>query len=196
MIKLILCFFFLSFAEDWQSFNYREMGLTQLEYQKVLASGIKRSKLEHLLELGIKPNTYFKKPWLRLGMTEEEWVLERSQGMSDEDFYVSYQGSKKNNAQTWVNLALPGYYQWKNNQFDRAAFYSGTAIGSLSAYLYLDAQNQNSQPIPWLLVYSANALLSFFDARISLMHNIPVPQKNLEDSNSSVKLIVSYVYAF
>ena len=72
-------------ADEWQGFNYEEMGLTQWEFQQAKQEGISRDKLTNLVEMGIRPSEYLQKPWEKLGVSEQEWIKKLSGGLEDAD---------------------------------------------------------------------------------------------------------------
>ena len=47
-------------ADEWQGFNYEEMGLTQWEFQQAKQEGLSRDKLTHLVEMGVRPSEYLR----------------------------------------------------------------------------------------------------------------------------------------
>ena len=75
---------------QWDGFNYEDLGLTQWEYQQAKEQGVTRDKLTKLVELGIRPTEYLQKPWNRLGVSEEDWLSQRAEGMEDADIDRSY----------------------------------------------------------------------------------------------------------
>ena len=129
------------FNNEWVGFDYQEMGLTQFEFQKVKESGMTREKLTHLLEIGIYPREYFKKPWLKLGVDEDVWIEERSEGMSDEDIDRSYELATKGTQWAWTSVILPSYYQWKTRQSYKAVAINVWTAGTVGSFVAFEAQN-------------------------------------------------------
>lgn len=130
------------FADNpWMGFDYQEMGLTQIEYQKVKESGMNREKLTHLLEIGIYPKEYFNQPWLKLGVDENVWLEERSEGLSDEDIDRSYDLATQGDQWAWSSLIIPSYYQWKTRQTHQALAINIWTLGTLGSWVSFKAQN-------------------------------------------------------
>lgn len=152
------------FADNpWLGFDYQEMGLTQFEFQKVKESGMTREKLIHLLEIGIYPREYFNKPWLKLGVDEETWIEERSEGMSDEDIDRSYDLATQGDQWAWSSLIVPSYYQWKTDQAHKAIATNVWTVGTLGSWAYFKTQNYTSGQETMLYLALLGNLYSFLD---------------------------------
>ena len=107
-------------GDQWEGFKYEEMGLTQWEFQQAKEEGISREKLTHLVELGVRLSEYLQRPWEKLGVSEDQWLDERSAGMEDADIDRSYRNRSGDQAYAYVSLFLPSFYQWKTDKAMKA----------------------------------------------------------------------------
>lgn len=116
---IALCFSvaFAQFDDDeWADFDFREAGLTQIEFQNVKESGMSKDKLLHLLEIGVKPSAYLKEPWNDLGVSESEWLKQREEGMEDGEIDRTYKNKSGDQMYAYLSILLPSLYQWKTDQ--------------------------------------------------------------------------------
>jgi hypothetical protein len=150
-------------GDQWEGFKYEEMGLTQWEFQQAKEEGISREKLTHLVELGVRLSEYLQRPWEKLGVSEDQWLDERSAGMEDADIDRSYRNRSGDQAYAYVSLFLPSFYQWKTDKTMKAIWMDAlwvTSVG-VTAYLYVDGSSA------WwygLLGVAAAHIWSFADA--------------------------------
>ena len=75
-------------GDQWDGFRYEDLGLTQWEFQQAKEEGLTRDKLTRLVELGVRISEYFQKPWNKLGVSEEDWLAQRSEGLEHADLLV------------------------------------------------------------------------------------------------------------
>ena len=107
-------------GDEWQGFNYEEMGLTQWEFQQAKQEGLSRDKLTHLVEMGVRPSEYLQKPWEKLGVSEDEWLAQRSGGFEDADIDRSYRNNAGEQSYAYLSLLVPSLYQWHKDQSMKA----------------------------------------------------------------------------
>lgn len=124
-------------SDEWEGFRYEEMGLTQWEFQQAREEGVTREKLTHLVELGVRPSEYLQKPWLRLGVSEEQWLSQRSEGLEDADIDRSYRNRSGDQAYAYLSLLLPSLYQWKVGQNSKAIWMDAFWVVGAAATAYM-----------------------------------------------------------
>jgi len=122
---------------EWEGFKYEEMGLTQWEFQQVREAGLTKEKLLSLLELGVRPSEYLQKPWEALGVSETQWLSERSKGMEDSDIDRSYRNQSKNQDLAYWSLLVPSLYQWKTGKTSEAISMDAIELASIGCFAYL-----------------------------------------------------------
>ena len=128
---IALCFtmsFAQFFDDEWADFDYQHAGLSQIEFQRVKESGITKDKLMYLLEIGIQPSEYLNEPWKNLGVSESQWLDQRSKGMEDSEIDRTYKNQYGNQGLAWASFLIPSIYQWSTDQM-------ATAIAMDIAYL-------------------------------------------------------------
>lgn len=151
---------------QWEGFKYEDMGLTQWEYQQAKEQGVTREKLTKLVELGIRPTEYLQKPWNRLGVSEEDWLSQRAEGMEDADIDRSYRYRSGDQKSAYISLLIPSYYQWKTKQTAKATFMDVLEVGSIAVTVVLKVQDKSYWWYGFLGIAAAH-LWSFADAFIS-----------------------------
>lgn len=150
-------------GDQWEGFRYEDLGLTQWEFQQAKEEGITRDKLTRLVELGVRISEYLQKPWNKLGVSEEDWLAQRSQGMEDADIDRSYRHRSGNQNLAYVSLLLPSYYQWKMSQSTKAIWMDALWVTSVGVTVYLKVDGSSAW---WygLLGVAAAHIWSFADA--------------------------------
>jgi hypothetical protein len=151
---------------QWDGFNYEDMGLTQWEYQQAKEQGVTREKLTKLVEIGIRPTEYLQKPWNRLGVSEEDWLSQRAEGMEDADIDRSYRYHSGDQKSAYLSLLIPSYYQWKTHAVAKATFMDVLEVGSIAVTIVLKVQDKSYWWYGFLGIAAAH-LWSFADAFIS-----------------------------
>ena len=150
-------------GDQWEGFKYEEMGLTQWEFQQAKEEGISREKLTHLVELGVRLSEYLQRPWEKLGVSEDQWLDERSAGMEDADIDRSYRNRSGDQAYAYVSLFLPSFYQWKTDKTMKAIWMDVLWGVSAGVTIYLAADG-NSAWWYGLIGVAAAHIWSFADA--------------------------------
>ena len=153
-------------GDEWQGFNYEEMGLTQWEFQQAKQEGLTRDKLTHLVEMGVRPSEYLQKPWEKLGVSEEEWLDQRSGGFEDADIDRSYRNNAGEQGYAYLSLLVPSLYQWHKDQSMKAIWMDALWLGGVGTTVYL-AVDGNSAWWYGLLIVAGAHIWSFADAFFS-----------------------------
>ena len=131
-------------GDQWEGFKYEEMGLTQWEFQQAKEEGISREKLTHLVELGVRLSEYLQRPWEKLGVSEDQWLDERSAGMEDADIDRSYRNHSGDQAYAYVSLFLPSFYQWKTDKTMKAIWMDALWVGGVGATVYMASSGSSN----------------------------------------------------
>ena len=153
-------------GDEWQGFNYEEMGLTQWEFQQAKQEGLTRDKLTHLVEMGVRPSEYLQKPWEKLGVSEEDWLAQRSGGFEDADIDRSYRNNAGEQGYAYLSLLVPSLYQWHKDKAMKAIWIDALWLGGVGATVYL-AVDGNSAWWYGLLIVAGAHIWSFADAFFS-----------------------------
>ncbi len=150
-------------GDEWAGFRYEEMGMTQWEFQQIKEAGVSRDKLTRLVELGVRPSEYLQKPWNRLGVSEEDWLSQRSEGLEDSDIDRSYRNRHGEQNYAYLSLLIPSLYQWKKGETAKASFMDALWVGGVAATVYMAADGNGSWFYFLIPVVGAH-LWSFADA--------------------------------
>lgn len=150
--------------DEWAGFNYEEMGISQWEFQQAKEEGISRDKLTQLVEMGVRPSEYMQHPWEKLGVSEEEWLSQRTGGMEDADIDRSYRNRSGDQSYAYLSLLVPSLYQWKSEQSMKAIWMDALWVASTGAAVYLKFGAKESNWWYFLLGTAAAHIWSFADA--------------------------------
>ena len=142
------------------------MGLTQWEFQQAKQEGISRDKLTNLVEMGIRPSEYLQKPWEKLGVSEQEWISQRSGGLEDADIDRSYRNRSGDQGYAYLSLLIPSLYQWHKDESMKAIWMDALWGVSVGATVYL-AVDGNSAWWYGLIFVAGAHIWSFADAFFS-----------------------------
>ena len=153
-------------GDEWQGFNYEELGLTQWEFQQAKEEGVSRDKLTSLVEMGIRPSEYLQKPWEKLGVSEQDWISQRSGGLEDADIDRSYRNKSGDQSYAYLSLLVPSLYQWHKDESMKAIWIDALWVGSVGATIYLAADGNSAWWYGLLFVAGAH-IWSFADAFFS-----------------------------
>lgn len=153
-------------GDEWAGFNYEEIGLTQWEFQQAKSEGLSRDKLTHLVEMGVRPSEYLQKPWEKLGVSEEEWLSQRSGGLEDADIDRSYRNRSGDQQYAYLSLLLPSFYQWKSDQSMKAIWMDALEAVGIGVTVYLAVDGATDWWYGLLAIAGAH-IWSFADAFFS-----------------------------
>lgn len=150
-------------GDQWEGFRYEDLGLTQWEFQQAKEEGITRDKLTRLVELGVRISEYLQKPWNKLGVSEEDWLSQRSEGLEDADIDRSYRNRSGDQSLAYVSLLVPSFYQWKTDQSMKAIWMDALWVTSVGVTVYLAVDGSTAWWYGLLFVAGAH-IWSFADA--------------------------------
>lgn len=150
-------------GDEWAGFKYEDIGLTQWEFQQIKESGISRDKLTRIVELGVRPSEYMQKPWEKMGVSEEEWLGQRSEGLEDADIDRSYRNRTGDQSFAYLSLLIPSLYQWKSDEVVKAAFIDAIWVAGVGAMAYMIADGSSNWFYFLIPVVGAH-IYSFADA--------------------------------
>lgn len=150
-------------GDEWEGFRYEDLGLTQWEFQQAKESGMSRDKLTHLVELGVLPSEYLQKPWERLGVSEDAWLKQRSEGLEDADIDRSYRNRSGDQSYAYISLALPSFYQWKTGATTKAIWMDALWVAGAGAMTFMLVSGMESWYYFLIPVLGAH-IWSFADA--------------------------------
>lgn len=151
-------------ADEWEGFKYEEMGLTQWEFQEAKSAGISREKLTQLVEMGVRPSEYLQQPWVRLGVSEEEWMQQRTQGLEDSDIDRSYRNRSGDQSYAYLSLLVPSLYQWRSGETIKAVWMDALWVGGVGTLAYLAATEDTNVWMYALIPVIGAHVWSFVDA--------------------------------
>lgn len=156
-------------GDEWAGFQYEEMGLTQWEFQQAKDGGISREKLTQLVEVGVRPSEYLQHPWFRLGVSEEDWLDQRAQGLEDSDIDRSYRNRAGNQNYAYLSFLVPSLYQWHTNQKMKAIWMDVLEGVGIGATIALAITGENSEwvygLIPIIVAHAWSGIDAFFGAQ-------------------------------
>jgi len=134
-ISLILLAVFFS-STGAQELNDPVLRLDPIEKALVDDSKIPIQKVQMLQNADISLIEYFEYPWLKLGITEKEWIRQQRAGILTNDTIISTKQVKKTEWAVVQNFFLPGLHQFKRSQLTKGFIMSGVALGALSLFAF------------------------------------------------------------
>ena len=135
----------------------------------VLNARMPEKKVDELLMAGISITEYFDYPWLKLKMSEKEWVHARESGLLDEDIRARNPSATLTHSAVVQNLLVPGLHQFRRKQKLKAWLMLGTALTGVSLVGLHALLEHEFKPAPFLLVGAAS-LWSSIDIGIQVRH--------------------------
>jgi len=168
-IGLITIFFLFEAAQsskkdEWRDFDYKHAGITSSEFEMVIEKGMSKKKLLKLLEYGIMPAEYFSEPWLKLGVSESEWLDAKKQGLEDMDIDRRVYTRSYFNYDPLVSFFAPGFYAYKTKRHKIGGAMTGAfLIGVVLTFVHKDetATGTDTPPQKTIrLIYPIIALCS------------------------------------
>ncbi|MDD5675467.1 MAG: hypothetical protein PHC61_14955 [Chitinivibrionales bacterium] len=153
--------------------EYERLGLSQTEWNQIMQAKMSLEKVHALLRDGISISEYFKKPWVNLGLSEQQWIKKRRSGLSDDDMRATGRTVTQSEWAVIEDFFIPGLCQWQRHEYLKASAMSGIAAGSLALYAGIrDRSNPRSigfdYPFPFLLFLVADMLWSSVDIGLTL----------------------------
>ncbi len=150
-IALFFSFTHAMTAKDKE--EYERRGLSQVEWQMILDAEMPIDKVDELLAAGISITDYFEYPWLKIGISEQEWIRRRRAGMDNAD--IAVHTASHANASEWAvvqNFLLPGFHQFKRKQYGKGAAMTSIAVLSTGLLAFLWIKEGDFMPAPLLLL--------------------------------------------
>ena len=126
--------------------------------------GISREKLTQLVEMGVRPSEYLQQPWVRLGVSEQEWLEQRTQGLEDSDIDRSYRNRSGDQNYAYLSLLVPSLYQWYSGQNVKAIWIDAIWVGGVGTLAYLAATEDTNVWMYALIPVIGAHVWSFIDA--------------------------------
>lgn len=154
-------------ADEWAGFDYKEMGLTQGEFQDAKAAGMSREKLTELVEKGVRPSEYLQQPWKRMRMSEDEWLESRTNGMEDSDIDRSYRNKSGNQNIAYLSFLLPSFYQWDAGETMKAIWMDALWAAGVGGAITLAVTDDTNTWMYMLIPVIAAHMWSGIDAFLS-----------------------------
>lgn len=129
-------------------------------------------KAKMLIDSGIHLDEYFEYPWLKLGISEKDWIRQQSTGTVIGDTITS---AKEIASQQWSVVQaffVPGMHQFKRKQTFKGLLMSGIAVASVSLFiLHRDPKDKSSIGFDYpayLGILGADMLWSSIDIGIQI----------------------------
>ncbi len=154
---------------------YEKLGLSEIEWAKVLEMKLPLTKVCQLLESGISVSEYNQEPWKRLSITEAEYIRMRRAGHSDAEvrstFSITGQAADKTRVRSFF---LPGAVQMERGHRTLGWLMAGAALGCVSLFVGQSIHSRSVAPLGLCLLVS-DMLWSGIDmsVRISAASNMP-----------------------
>ncbi len=163
---------------SWEGFDYEMAGLSRQEFAILQKSNLSEESFYELMKLGVKPSEYLSKPWLKLGINEEEWWTQKKMGMSDEDMDQSWKSRYTDRNQAWLSLLIPGYYQYNHHQPLKGALVNTLNILGLSAWLWTEFALKDPRSIHFAYLAATGNIYSFVDAWLQVKPVVEQPSND------------------
>lgn len=136
--------------------EYERRGLSQLEWEMVLDSQMPMDKLDVLQKAGITVVEYFRYPWLKYGISEQEWIRSRQSGLLESDIAAENKpGGASDGAKVFSAFFLPGLHQFKNHQHLKGALMTSASVLSVAYMTARSIQMDSFVPHPLLILFPA-----------------------------------------
>ncbi|NLE01823.1 MAG: hypothetical protein GX640_18315 [Fibrobacter sp.] len=170
--------------------------LTPAEKSMVEDSRMPQQKLQQILEAGVSIEEYFQYPWLKLDISEPDWLNQRKAGLIKNQDTLSDEVSRRE----WAvvqNFFLPGYHQLKRHQRPKGFAMAGIAFCSLVLYaLHRNPENNDrigfDYPI-YLFILGADQLWSSIDIGIQVYKEIGKDASRFSYNNVHNTLSINYL---
>ncbi len=138
---LALVFASLAFADAADDQKERDrLGLTQEEWETCKVLNLSPAKVRELLSSGITIEEYAGSPWLSSGISEQQWITLRRQGMKDLDIRqmnkVDAEPPEKAGKLIVGSFFLPGYGHHKMGKNRHALTFAGISVTSAALFVF------------------------------------------------------------
>ncbi|MBD3392491.1 MAG: hypothetical protein GF418_10440 [Chitinivibrionales bacterium] len=136
--------------------EYERRGLSQVEWEMVLDAKMPKKKVDELLKAGISISEYFRYPWLKFGISEQQWINSRKAGLLDSD--IAAENKPRGPAEGAVVISaflLPGYHQCKREQYWKTGIMTGAAVLGATLLAVRSVQERALIPGPLALLVPA-----------------------------------------
>jgi hypothetical protein len=122
------------YAED-EAGERDRLGLSQEEWDVYKTLHLSKAKVKRLLSAGITLEEYSGSPWIGMGISEEEWIVQRRAGLKDDEIKGNQIKGESENKLVALSFFLPSYGHYALGQKPLGFLFSGIAVGSVSLYL-------------------------------------------------------------
>jgi hypothetical protein len=169
------------FAQYGDIKPWEKLGITSKEYHEAHLNNFSDDSIKIIVSYGITVSEFFKKPWINLNLTCEQWLDYRKIGMTDNDIYLKLNPvtdttiklqSKLSGKETQkVNLVklqsffLPGYVQIKKDNKIFGYSMAGLAICGIITTVCWSAHERAPMIIPAVGITLPVMFWSYFNAR-------------------------------
>lgn len=145
--------------------------LKDYEVELIRDSRMPVEKYQQIVAAGVTLEEYFQYPWIKLNLSEKDWLDQRKAGILKSEDY-STQQLKINQWAVVQNFFIPGLHQFKRKQTFKGLLMSGIAVGSLTLFALHRKPGNNgilSFDYPaYLAVLGADLLWSSIDLQIQV----------------------------
>lgn len=189
-LLILISFVSIAFSQDADK-PWEKLGLSQIEWQMIIDNKIPDSKVQELLKTGIGIGEYVDKTWIKLNLTEEQWIAKRRSGLTNYDIElqnntVSNKGALKaemksdfssggsglsENRDAAFSLVLPGFEQLKNGKKVRGTIMAALAGGAITWCVTGSIINKRFEAIPLFGILVPDMVWSFIDFKVSERKN-------------------------
>jgi hypothetical protein len=144
--------------------HWRNLGFSAQEIVLIGKLRIPPRTVDRLASDGVSVRDYAHKPWLEMGLSEEEWFgfLEKGSDISSlEAMYDREDAQSASRPGLLVSFALPGYSQIREGNPVRGSLLAAGAVG-FAALTFCDRQG-GSIKFQWPLLWGGVSILSATD---------------------------------
>jgi hypothetical protein len=137
--------------------KYESKGLSQIEWEMVLDARMPEKKVDELLKAGITITEYFRYPWLKMGISESEWIRSRRSGLLDSDIAAENRphGSDPGGGTIMAAFLLPGMHQFRRQQYWKGGIMTGAAALAVALTAITSVHKGSFVPVPLLMLAPA-----------------------------------------
>lgn len=134
--------------------KYERKGLSQVEWEMIQDARMPDKKVDELLKSGITISEYFRYPWLKFGISEQEWIKSRRSGLLDSDIAAENRPRGDSEGGKVITAFLfPGLHQFKRKVFWKGAIMTSVAVGSAAVCGIRSAQDRAFVFAPLLFLF-------------------------------------------